>query len=77
MARHEAVDMGGGYVVHFVYVAPTSFTTRVTHNGAYVGERENCHSHLLAARWARRQVRRHRRALRILAPKDPIDTVRS
>ena len=72
MARYESVDMGEGYIVHFVYVRATSFTTRITHNSAYVAERENCHSHLLAARWARRQVRRHRKALRILVPKEDV-----
>lgn len=68
MARYEQVNMGDGYVVHFVYDLPSYFKVRVTHNGAYVAERAGNRSHLWAARWARRQVRRHRKALRLLSP---------
>lgn len=65
-SRYRAVEIKGGYTVHFYYAPAGHFTTRVTHDGVFVAERPNCRSHISTARWVRSEIRRHRKAMRLL-----------
>jgi hypothetical protein len=64
MNRYRAVDLGDAYVAHF-YWKQNSWQIQLSHDGTFVAE-TTTRSHIWAARWARRQMKKHRKAMQIL-----------
>lgn len=65
MNRYRSVDLGDGYVVHFYWETDTSMLVQLSYEGTFVSQ-TNTRSHVGAARWARRRMANHRRAMKIL-----------
>lgn len=65
---YDAVDTPDGYTVHFVS-GKKGFVVRVTHGEISVADGRDFTTHTAAARWARRKIRDHKRARRILKRK--------
>lgn len=65
MNQYRAEDLGDGYVVHFHLPPGQQMLAQVSFEGTFVAQRRT-NSHIFAARWARRQVRQHRKARQIL-----------
>lgn len=65
MNQYRFEDLGDGYVVHFSLPPGQQMRTQVSFEGTFVAQKYT-YSHLKAARWARAEVRRHRKARQIL-----------
>ena len=65
MQQYRGEDLGDGYVVHFVLPPGHKMLVQVSYEGTFVAQRHT-HSHVAAARWARRQVRVHQKSRKIL-----------
>jgi hypothetical protein len=75
MNRHRSIDLGDGYVGHFTWSSNgDELFVQVSNEGTLVskdwfGKDLACRlfgPHEIAARWVRREVGRHKRAMRIL-----------
>jgi len=66
MNQYRSVDLGDGYVVHFVWDKERAWLhTQVGYEGTLVAWCR-LRSHLRAARWTKREVRKHKKAMNIL-----------
>ena len=64
--RFEETRTQDGYSILFAYTNSNPFTVVVKYEGAHVATSSQFTSHPRAARWARKKIREHRRALAIL-----------
>jgi hypothetical protein len=65
MNRYRSVELDDGYVAHFFWESDDRMRVQLSYDSTFVAETRTG-SHLWAARWARRQMRKHQRAMRIL-----------
>ncbi len=63
--RYRSVDLGDGYVAHFYWPTDSFMLVQLSYEGTFVAQTRTSY-HLRAARWARRQMERHRKAMQIL-----------
>jgi hypothetical protein len=66
MKRYEQTTTEDGYEVIFAYTSDNPFSVTVKHGDTFVATSGKFESHTAAARWARKRIREHRKALAIL-----------
>lgn len=65
MNQYRFEDVGDGYVVHFFQPPGKALRSQISYEGTFIAQR-NTQSHVAAAKWARKQIRDHRKAREIL-----------